>query len=186
MNDKYGEQQNTLFGIGADGRPANLPELDLPRVFIITSGNTCSASESIINSLRGIGVEVIQIGSQTCGKPYGFYPQDNCGTTYFSIQFKGVNEKGFGEYSDGFVPSASDNGMDLVKGCSLGDDLSHVLGDPTEKNLATALSYQATGSCTLASGITGAKLQKMSSDNVLSDVMGSLNKAPGLTNRIMK
>ena len=58
---------------------------------------TCSASESIINGLRGVNVQVIQIGSTTCGKPYGFYPEDNCGTTYFSIQFKGVNAAGFGE-----------------------------------------------------------------------------------------
>ena len=66
---------------------------------------TCSASESIINGLRGVGVQVIQIGSTTCGKPYGFYPADNCGTTYFSIQFQGVNAKDFGDYTDGFSPS---------------------------------------------------------------------------------
>ena len=53
---------------------------------------------------RGVDVEVIQIGSTTCGKPYGFYPADNCGTTYFSIQFRGINAKGFGDYSDGFSP----------------------------------------------------------------------------------
>ena len=28
---------------------------------------------------------------------YGFFPQDNCGTTYFAIQFQGVNELGFGD-----------------------------------------------------------------------------------------
>jgi hypothetical protein len=44
-----------------------------------------------MNGLRGIDVDVIQIGSTTRGKPYGFFPQDNCGTTYFSIQFQGVN-----------------------------------------------------------------------------------------------
>ncbi len=163
-----------------------LPSLNLPRVFVITSGDTCSASESIINGLRGVGVEVIQIGSQTCGKPYGFYPQDNCGTTYFSIQFKGVNNKEFGEYSDGFVPSATDNGKDFVKGCSLGDDLSHALGDSAEKNLATALNYQATGSCTLAGSFNAGKLQKPSAEDDLSNVVGSVNKEPGLTNRIMK
>ena len=58
-----------------------------------------------MNGLRGVGVEVIQIGSTTCGKPYGFYPTDNCGTTYFTIQFKGVNDAGFGDYSDGFSPA---------------------------------------------------------------------------------
>lgn len=162
-----------------------LPSLNLPRVFVITSGNTCSASEAVINGLRGAGVEVIQIGSKTCGKPYGFYPQDNCGTTYFSIQFKGVNNKGFGEYSDGFVPSATDNDLDLVKGCSLGDDLSHALGDEAEKNLAAALYYRTTGSCPAVTQSI-LKLQKPSTGDNLSDVQGSLNKAPGLTNRIMR
>ena len=58
-------------------RGTALPTLNLSRVFVLTGRNTCSASESVINSLRGVNVEVIQIGSTTCGKPYGFYPQDN-------------------------------------------------------------------------------------------------------------
>jgi len=53
-----------------DGTP--LPQLDLDRVFILSTDGTCSASEAVINGLRGIDVEVILIGSQTCGKPYGF------------------------------------------------------------------------------------------------------------------
>ncbi|MGH8337946.1 MAG: S41 family peptidase, partial [Gammaproteobacteria bacterium] len=81
-----------------------LPALNLTRVFVLTGSGTCSASESIINSLQGVNVQVIQIGSTTCGKPYGFYPADNCGTTYFSIQFQGVNAKNFGSYPDGFTP----------------------------------------------------------------------------------
>ena len=55
---------------------------------------------AVINGLRGVNVEVYVIGSTTCGKPYGFYPTDNCGTTYFSIQFRGVNALGFGDYTD--------------------------------------------------------------------------------------
>jgi carboxyl-terminal processing protease len=185
--DIFGETLTpTPFYGGSNDIGGSFPSLNLARVFVITSGDTCSASEAIINGLRGVGVEVIQIGSKTCGKPYGFYPQDNCGTTYFSIQFKGVNNKGFGEYSDGFVPSATDNGMDLVKGCNLGDDLSHSLGDQAEKNLATALNYRATGSCILATGSAGAKLQKTQQGDDLSNISGSLHKAPGLTNRIMK
>src|SRR5690606_29308167 len=81
---------STALGLSApEGMP--LPTLNLDRVYVITGNNTCSASESIINGLRGVGVSVYQIGSTTCGKPYGFYPQDNCGTTYFSIQFEGRN-----------------------------------------------------------------------------------------------
>jgi hypothetical protein len=95
---------------------------------------------------------VFLIGATTCGKPYGFYPEDNCGTTYYTIQLKGANAKGFGEYSDGFIPSNSDNGTTRVKGCSVEDDLSHQLGDSSEAMLATALRFRATGNC--ASAVT--------------------------------
>ena len=107
-----------------------LPTLNLPRVTVLTSANTCSASESIVNSLRGVGVQVIEIGSTTCGKPYGFYPQDNCGTTYFSIEFQGVNDQGFGDYPDGFSPANATGTVGVqVPGCSVADDFSHALGD---------------------------------------------------------
>ncbi len=71
-----------------------LPSLNLNRLYVLTTGNTCSASEALMNGLRGIDIEVIQIGDTTCGKPYGFYPTPNCGTTYFTIQFKGRTIKG--------------------------------------------------------------------------------------------
>ncbi len=122
-----------------------LPHLDLPRVFVLTGPGTCSASESIINGLQGVGVQVIQVGTTTCGKPYGFYPQDNCGTTYFSIEFQGVNAKGFGEYPDGFRPGGT--GDASPPGCVVADDWAHALGDPNEGRLAAALGYRATQTC---------------------------------------
>ena len=126
-----------------------LPYLNLSRVFVLTSADTCSASEAIMNGLRGIDVEVIQIGGTTCGKPYGFYGLDNCGTTYFSIQFKGVNAKGYGDYSDGFSPvnTATVEGEPLP-GCVVSDDYEHALGDANEAMLSAALNYRSTfGSC---------------------------------------
>lgn len=125
-----------------------LPTLNLRRVTVLTGDGTCSASESIINGLRGAGVQVIQIGATTCGKPYGFYPQDNCGTTYFSIEFQGVNALGFGDYPDGFSPAntLSKPGV-TVPGCSVADDFSRDLGDPAEGRLAAALGYLADQSC---------------------------------------
>ncbi|MCV5838636.1 hypothetical protein OFN62_37450, partial [Escherichia coli] len=66
---------------------------------------TASSSELLINALRGIDVEVIQIGSTTTGKPYGFSPEQNCGTMYYTIQFKSANEKKFGDFADGFIPT---------------------------------------------------------------------------------
>ena len=122
-----------------------LPSLNLSRVFVLTGGGTCSASESILNGLQGVNIQVIQIGRTTCGKPYGFYPFDNCGTTYFSIQFKGVNAKGFGDYSDGFTPGAATAGS--FPGCDVADDFAHALGDPAEARFATALAYRNSPTC---------------------------------------
>jgi carboxyl-terminal processing protease len=118
--------------------PANqqLPTLNLGRVYVLTSGGSASASEAFINGLRGIDVEVNVIGSTTRGKPYGFLAQDNCGTTYYTIQFKGSNNKGQGDYITGFSPV-----------CAARDDLRYELGDTTEEMLGVALDYRATGVC---------------------------------------
>jgi len=113
-----------------------LPYLGLKRVTVLSTDGTCSASESVINGLRGADIEVIQIGGTTCGKPYGFTPVPNCGTTYFSIEFQGVNNKGFGDFTDGFAPT-----------CQVSDDLSRPVGDDSEGLLAAALAYRANGAC---------------------------------------
>jgi carboxyl-terminal processing protease len=148
------------------GLPANqtLPSLDLNRVYVITGPGTCSASESIINALRGVGIDVFVIGSTTCGKPYGFYPTDNCGTTYFTIQFRGENAAGFGDYTDGFSPSntpANRRGTSLP-GCSVADDFTRELGDVMEGRIATALSFRASGNtnCPAASGFSEPRVFK--------------------------
>jgi carboxyl-terminal processing protease len=146
-------QQTTQgFSTGlAAGTP--LPQLGLSRVFVLTSSNTCSASESIINGLAPF-LQVVRIGSTTCGKPYGFFITDNCGSSYAAIQFKGVNAVGFGDYADGFAPT-----------CQVADDLSKQRGDPSELMLSGALTYLNTGVCPPASsGIKEAKGSKAISE----------------------
>ncbi|MEM9570693.1 MAG: S41 family peptidase [Pseudomonadota bacterium] len=129
-----------------NGAPLNA--LSLNRVFILSTGRTCSASEAVINGLRGVDVEVILIGGRTCGKPYGFFPTDNCGITYYTIQFGGINDKGFGEYSDGFLPNNANSNIGVkIPGCSVSDDFNNELGDPAENMLATALTYRDTSTC---------------------------------------
>ena len=157
FNDKYPSQDpitgNSLTptafqasSVGLSGTAGQaLPHLDLDRVFVLTGGGTCSASESVINGLLGVDVQVNLIGHNTCGKPYGFYPQDNCGTTYFSIQFEGQNQKGFGEYSDGFVPGGG--GAAGPPGCQVADDFNNDLGSPSEARVAAALQFRSTGNC---------------------------------------
>jgi carboxyl-terminal processing protease len=134
---------NVTSGLAGSGTTANqpLPQLSLGRVFVLAGPDTCSASESIVNGLRGIGVQVALIGGTTCGKPYGFTAKDNCGISYFPIEFQGANDVGFSDYADGFAPT-----------CAAADDLTRALGDPTEGLLAAALSYRATGVCPTATG----------------------------------
>lgn len=166
-----------------------LPTLNLSRVYVLTGAGTCSSSEAIINGLRGVGVQVIQIGSTTCGKPYGFYAQDNCGTTYFTIEFKGVNDIGFGDYSDGFSPqNAAGTGGVSIPGCSVADDFGHALGDPLEGRFAAALAYRITGLCPAPSGLSPKALsmsamRSLTASVDLFPVDGVLTKSPLRENR---
>ena len=156
-----------------DGTMHQLPALDLARLFVLTTSATCSASETIINSLRGIDIEVIVIGSSTCGKYYGFIPTDNCGTTYSTIQLRAVNDKGTADYDDGFPPkcSAADN------------DFDHKLGDPRESLLKTALAYQAAGACPSSSSaqVRGAETESSPEGPLSIDpVPSAYSGLPGL------
>jgi carboxyl-terminal processing protease len=137
-NDKAPFNPNNIWPFYQTSLFSNalLPTLNLKQVTILAGSGTCSASEAIINGLRGIDVKVNLIGGQTCGKPYGFIPQDNCGTTYYAVQFKGENNKGFGDFPDGFSPT-----------CPVEEDFSAALGDKNERLISAALNYRATGQC---------------------------------------
>ncbi len=138
---------DSTIGFSAPASQA-LPSLNLNRVFILSSGSTCSASESLINAMRGIDVEVVLIGSTTCGKPYGFYSTDNCGVTYSTIQFRGENDKNFGDYTDGFSPNnATGDVGERIQGCQVTEDIQHPLGDVQEVMLKAALDYRTTSTC---------------------------------------
>jgi hypothetical protein len=148
-NDKLTSQNKAYPFLSYGVSNSTLPHLNLSHVTILVTRGTASASESVINSLRGVDVTVDLIGATTRGKPYGFAPQANCGYTYFAIQFKGVNEKGFGDYSDGFAPT-----------CAAADDFTHARGDTAETMLSTALSYRQTGICP-ASASAGPRAQML-------------------------
>lgn len=114
----------------------DLPQLKLPRLYVLSSSQTCSASESIINGLRGIDVEVVLVGGTTCGKPYGFHRQDNCSLAFYAIEFQGYNAKNFSDYAGGFKAT-----------CPVADNLMSELGSTSEPLLAAALLHIDTGIC---------------------------------------
>jgi len=171
---------STTQGFSATSGQA-LPQMNLSTVYVITGPGTCSASEAIMNGLKGAGIKVVQVGATTCGKPYGFYPQDNCSTTYFTIQFVGVNYLGFGAYADGFIPGGTGSTANNLPGCEATDDFTNALGNPAEASLATTLYFMHNhGACpSPALGISGSAMLKAHAAPILK-------RSPIRENRILR
>lgn len=93
------ENLNTSLAEGA---------VNLSKIYCLVSGQTASASELVINSLRGIDIEVILIGERTNGKNVGMEGTEfttKAGTyEFFPITFQSYNAKDFGAYENGFDP----------------------------------------------------------------------------------
>jgi carboxyl-terminal processing protease len=110
--------------------------LGLSRLFVITTDNSASASELMINGLRPF-MTVTTIGSRTFGKPVGQSPVDFCDKTLAAVTFFTRNSRGEGEYFDG-----------LAADCPAPDDLTRDLGDALEGSLAEAFQALRNGRCT--------------------------------------
>ena len=116
-----GEQE--FFYIGKDPSMVEYPKikeamdtaLNLKRVYIICTGFTASASELVINGLRGLDVEVILVGQKTEGKNVGMevitsnsdkfsdYDFGDYVYEFAPITFYNVNAKGFNDFHAGFT-----------------------------------------------------------------------------------
>ncbi|MDO9072919.1 MAG: S41 family peptidase [Rubrivivax sp.] len=110
--------------------------LGLPRVYLLTGPRTCSASEQVINGLRGAGIEVVTVGDTTCGKPLGFLPSSSCGQTYSMVNFESVNQRNEGRYFDGFDAS-----------CTVIEDFTAPQGSAADPLLAVASGLADGGTC---------------------------------------
>jgi carboxyl-terminal processing protease len=111
------------------------------RVYVLSGPRTCSASEQVINGLRGVGVNVVSVGDTTCGKPVGFNPvDDGWGTTYSVVNFEGVNARNEGRYFTGLLAS-----------CPVAEDLTRPIGDLADPLLvAAAYAVDNNGACPIA------------------------------------
>lgn len=165
--EKTADPDNTLKFLPFDSNNFSLPLLGLPRVFVITGNSTCSASESIINSLLPF-IQVVRIGYPTCGKPYGFRQTNHDQQAYFAIQFEGVNANGTDNYKNGFMPT-----------CQVVDDLNFQLGNISEARLSAALYYITYNSCPPATQVSLPKQLPSLTERI--DGSGAmLNPKPGL------
>lgn len=121
--------------------------LNLTKVYILTSRSTASASELVINGLKPY-IQVVQIGDKTTGKNVGSV------TLYDSPTFKAQNRNPNHKYAmqpivlkianaDGF----SDYQTGLIANYSFLEDYGNlgVLGNPTEPMLNQALTIISNG-----------------------------------------
>jgi carboxyl-terminal processing protease len=109
------------------------PLTGVTNVVFIVSGNTASASELVINSLKPY-MNVKLVGTKSYGKPVGFFPikLENRYEVYYSM-FSSKNASGAGDYFDGFTPDVLDTYDDPLRNW----------GDPKENYTALALNILA-------------------------------------------
>jgi carboxyl-terminal processing protease len=146
-NDKLRTQDTTI-----DIIDSNI-QLGLSRVFVLTTQNSASASELIINGLRPY-LNVIQIGDKTEGKDvgsidiYDYIDNKNKNPNHkwmlLPITFKLYNSEGVGDYSEGLQPNVP-----------LPEVLSNlgVLGETNEPLLEKALDV-ISGKISVGSSLT--------------------------------
>lgn len=130
-----------------NGRPATYADVDysvkgnthlfkkegtltgIKSVVFLVSGNTASASELLINSLKPY-VDVKLAGSTTYGKPVGFFGIGIDVYTVYLSQFRILNASGEDDYYAGLNPDFPAT-----------DDVTRDFGDPEEACLQQALTY---------------------------------------------
>jgi carboxyl-terminal processing protease len=135
-NDKRAaSNQSFLFA-----NPAPAAAASVPRVYVLMGRRTCSASEQVINGLRGAGIDVVAIGEATCGKPVGSVPvSDSCSSTYSIVNFESVNKLNQGRYFTGFAPT-----------CSVAEDFTQAQGSAADPLTAVAASMADGAACPTA------------------------------------
>ena len=101
----------TKNGLGDELAFKDLPNLDLPELWVIASNSTASASEMVIKGLEGLDVPVHIVGKTTNGKNCGMDVMEKTfGSyiyTYAPITFMNFNAKGDNDYADGIKPQVN-------------------------------------------------------------------------------
>jgi hypothetical protein len=142
-----GDGESNFRATTIEGSPIN--ELNLTKVYVITSGSTASASELVMNGLAPY-IDVVQVGTKTVGKNEFsvtfvddrennfFYDEDREGNINANNQWAIQPLLGRNENADGF----SDYTLGLAPNYELREDISNLgtLGYVSEPLLALTLS----------------------------------------------
>lgn len=123
------QRENSVFPF----MPTIYP-LSLTRLVVLTTDQTASASESLINGLSAF-LDVICIGDTTYGKPVGMRTYAFRQAYYFlPIVFKVANRNDEGDFYDGIPPDKY-----------VIDDIAHDFDDRNELCLKEAIHFLETG-----------------------------------------
>lgn len=94
--------------------------LGLKTIFVIGTKNTASASELVINGLRGLDLTVNLVGTTTNGKNVGMEAISrqfgNHDFEFAPITFYSENAKGFKDYANGFTPDLEFDDSQYIPG----------------------------------------------------------------------
>ncbi len=108
---------------------------EFKKIYFLVLSGTASASELIINSMKGVMPNDVKIiGQKTYGKPVGFFAIKIDRLELYVPQFETKNQKNLGGFFNGMT-------VDF----SISDDVTKDFGDPTEKLLAAALNFSEKG-----------------------------------------
>ena len=103
-----------------DGADLSREGLGLQRLYVLTTASTASASELVINSLRGIGIDVVTVGETSNGKNVGMEGTSFSleGYTYemFPITFQSYNADNYSIPSTGVTPDIAAADWDEYNG----------------------------------------------------------------------
>lgn len=128
-NNKYGYYyfDQKLYSEGVGVRGANL---NLKKLYVITSDRTASSSEAVINGLNPY-MDVIIVGEQTEGKNVGSRPfsSEKYDWEIHPIVSYISNSKGFSDYSKGFEPTFPCSESNQTEMADLGDPDEFILGE---------------------------------------------------------
>jgi len=130
FNDKY-EQFNSVDIFDFVPEPLNLP-----RVFVLTTGRSASSSELFINALKPF-IDVVVVGETTFGKPFISRPRDYCGKSINIMEILNTNAAGV-SVSLGIQPD-----------CPVTDDFQTLANSVQDPLLSGALSFIRNGTCEL-------------------------------------
>ncbi|KOP35929.1 peptidase S41 [Flavobacterium sp. WLB] len=174
FNSEGLEKLNERFVTNFGGNSVN--SLNMATVYVLTTSNTASASELVINGLKPY-INVVQIGETTIGKNVGSmtlydsksFDKINVNPNHkYAMQpliFKISNAADFGDYTGGLVPTYVQ--YEYINNYG-------VLGDPSEPLLNLAISK-----------ITGSAAKKIQTDhNAVLPYISDSKKINGLRNEM--